>query len=112
MTVLPGEGAVEGNMLYRKAWLYHALQSAKTGNYKKALSQIDKAREWPENLGAGKPYDEDIDSRAEDCLAAFCYHKLNDSVKASPFAARERLINERLKAQPEEEMYRIIKQIN
>ncbi|MDR1666907.1 MAG: DUF5107 domain-containing protein, partial [Bacteroidales bacterium] len=32
MTVLPGEGAVEGNMLYRKAWLYHALQSAKTGN--------------------------------------------------------------------------------
>src|SRR5204862_8036375 len=30
---------------------------------------IAAARLWPENLGVGKPYDEDIDERVEDWLA-------------------------------------------
>ncbi|MDR1722583.1 MAG: DUF5107 domain-containing protein [Tannerella sp.] len=89
MTVLPGEGGVEGRVVYRKAWLYQALQSAKNGNYSKALTQLDKARLWPENLGAGKPYEEDIDSRAEDFLTAYCYEKLKNPQQAAAF--REKL---------------------
>ena len=31
----------------------------KTGKIEKAISTIEKSKEWPENLGVGKPYDPD-----------------------------------------------------
>ena len=34
------------------------------------------AREWPEHLGAGKPYAEDVDERLEDWLQAQCLERL------------------------------------
>ncbi|GHT67325.1 hypothetical protein FACS189452_04820 [Bacteroidia bacterium] len=66
LNILPDEGASEGHEIYRKAWLNLALISAKSGNYEAALSQIEKARLWPENLGVGKPYDEDIKNQADE----------------------------------------------
>ncbi|MDR1381345.1 MAG: DUF5107 domain-containing protein [Tannerella sp.] len=107
MVVLPGEGGVEGYLVYRRAWIYQALESAKAGNCKKALSHIEKAKEWPEHLGAGKPYDEDIDSRAEDSLSAYCYQKLNNRTKADEYRDRVKVTNERLK-DAQEEMYRVV----
>ncbi|MEO8568788.1 MAG: DUF5107 domain-containing protein [Ginsengibacter sp.] len=67
--ILPYEGATESRQLYRETQLMLALENMKKHNYKKALTYINAARKWPQNLGAGKPYDEDIDERLEDWLA-------------------------------------------
>jgi hypothetical protein len=77
LNVLPYEGANEGRRVYREAWLMCALQNVKSGNYTAALSDIEQSKLWTENLGVGKPYDEDIDLRAEDYLTAYCNAKIN-----------------------------------
>ncbi|MDR1667388.1 MAG: DUF5107 domain-containing protein [Bacteroidales bacterium] len=76
LKVLPNEGASEGRRIYREAWLARARQSIKSGNYETALSYIENSKLWPENLGVGKPYDEDIDMREENELTAYCYQKM------------------------------------
>ncbi|MDR1879585.1 MAG: DUF5107 domain-containing protein, partial [Tannerellaceae bacterium] len=79
LRVLPNEGAYEGRLVYREAWLYCALQNIKAGHYREALSDVDQSKLWPEHLGVGKPYDEDIDLSVEDFLTAYCDAKLNNS---------------------------------
>ena len=67
--ILPNEGATEGRQLYRENQLMLALDEMEKKNYKKALQFIEASRQWPENLGVGKPYSEDIDERVENWLA-------------------------------------------
>ena len=86
INILPNEGSTEGRQLYKEAQLMVGLQEMKKGKYKKALNYISLARLWPENIGSGKPYDEDIDERLEDWLAYQNYVHL----KNEP-AAREML---------------------
>jgi hypothetical protein len=43
------------------------------GKYHAAIELTGQARQWPENLGAGKPYD--VDERVEDFLEAACWQK-------------------------------------
>jgi predicted Zn-dependent protease len=68
--VLPYEGATEGRRLYREAHLMLAVEALRKGDARGALRETSAARLWPENLGAGKPYPEDVDERLEDFLAA------------------------------------------
>jgi hypothetical protein len=68
--VIPYEGSIEGRRLYREAHLMLAVEALKEGDTRAALRSIDAARLWPENLGAGKPYPENVDERLEDFLAA------------------------------------------
>ena len=70
LTVLPYEGAGEAHALYREANLLGAVERLRAGDARAALALIDKAREWPERLGAGKPYPADVDERLENLLAA------------------------------------------
>ncbi|MEO7961676.1 MAG: DUF5107 domain-containing protein, partial [Ginsengibacter sp.] len=78
--ILPYEGSTDGRRLYRETKLMLGLEEMKKKRYKKALTYIDAAREWPQNLGAGKPYEENIDARLEDWLAYQNYqHLKNDS---------------------------------
>ena len=88
LQVLPNEGAHEGRKIYRDAWLFRALQTISAGDYTAALSKIDSSKIWLENLGVGKPYDEDIDLRSEDFLTAYCYEKMNDRTKAADYYGR------------------------
>lgn len=81
-TILPYEGATDGRQLYREAWLMQAVEQISAKKYKTALTSISKAKQWPENLGAGKPYDEDIDLRAEHYLEALTYDKTREKEKA------------------------------
>jgi tetratricopeptide (TPR) repeat protein len=81
-TILPYEGATEGRQLYREAWLMQAVQQIQSKNYKAALASISKSKVWPENLGVGKPYDENIDSRVEDFLEATCYERTKKNDQA------------------------------
>jgi tetratricopeptide (TPR) repeat protein len=70
LNVLPYEGATEGRHLHRESQLMLALSDLKAGRPDAALARVAAAREWPEHLGAGKPYPADVDDRLEDWLEA------------------------------------------
>lgn len=65
---LPAEGATAGRMLYREAAVRAALAALNRNNAREAIRYARKARLWPENLGAGRPYE--VDERLEDYLLA------------------------------------------
>jgi len=76
LQLLPGEGASESRTLWRNANLGNARLLIKNSRYKKALEYIDSARQWPVNLGVGRPYE--TDEMTEDSLALECYKKLKN----------------------------------
>ena len=78
--VLPNEGATDGRTVWRNANIGNALDFMKAEKYGKALESISKARQWPLNLGAGKPYTPD--ERLEDFIALQCYGKIKDNKSA------------------------------
>src|ERR1700741_3147461 len=69
LKVLPYEGARDGHKLYEQTKLMLALQLIRQGNLKEASKKVEEARLWPENLGVGAPYPEDIDNRLENDIA-------------------------------------------
>ena len=70
LSILPYEGAADGRLLYREAKLMLAAQAIAAGRWNDAARQVAAARQWPERLGAGKPYAADVDERLEDTLQA------------------------------------------
>jgi tetratricopeptide (TPR) repeat protein len=68
LQVLPNEGAYAGRAVYRTANLYQAIDHLKNRRYGKAQSALTASMQWPENLGVGKPYDHQIDSRLENYM--------------------------------------------
>ncbi len=82
LNVLPNEGAIFGRYIYRDACLLQAIEMVKAADYETALKWVDKSEEWPENLGVGKPYDQDIDPRAENYIKGYCYEQMGDQSKA------------------------------
>jgi tetratricopeptide (TPR) repeat protein len=82
LNIIPFEGATIGHELYREAKLMQAIVQIQQKNYTAALHFIDQAKLWPENLGAGKPYDEDIDIRLENWLSYVCFQQLKQSDSA------------------------------
>ena len=75
--VLPNEGATAGRITWRNANIGKALDLMKEKKYRDALNCIDMARQWPANLGVGRPYK--IDEHLEDFIAFQCYKKMNDN---------------------------------
>ena len=88
INIVPSEGATEGRELYREAKLMQAAQLMQKKNYKAALKFISEARLWPENLGVGKPYTEDIDMRLEDWMDYLCYQQRMKTTKAEEMLKR------------------------
>jgi len=80
ITILPYEGARYGHEIYRTANILLTLNYIKKGMIEKALQTIENAKLWPENLGAGKPYDVDI--RIENYLDAYCKKKRGQNEEA------------------------------
>jgi len=70
LEVLPQEGASEAHGLYREAKLMLALDAMAARRWKIAQTLVAEARDWPERLGEGKPYEADVDERLEDWLLA------------------------------------------
>lgn len=81
--ILPYEGATDGRGLYRETQLMLALEQMKAKNYNGAVLFLQAAKRWPENLGVGKPYQEDVDERLEDWLLADSYDKLGKTSEAA-----------------------------
>ncbi|MCX6143316.1 MAG: DUF5107 domain-containing protein [Ignavibacteriales bacterium] len=80
LTVLPFEGARYTREVYRQACVLAAAEEMKAGGYAKAAKFLEKARQWPERLGAGKPYD--VDNRLEDYLEGLCSKKSGNSARS------------------------------
>ena len=70
VAVLPSEFANAGQGIYERAHLRIALDQMEKKKYQKAIAQLNSSREWPENLGRGKPYEPD--NRLQDFMAAYC----------------------------------------
>lgn len=70
LTIIPYEGSAEGHALYREAKLMLAIDAMRDARWNDARRLIAAAREWPERLGAGKPYEADADERLENWLSA------------------------------------------
>ncbi|MEA4936795.1 MAG: DUF5107 domain-containing protein [Paludibacter sp.] len=68
ISLLPSEGDPDGHLLYRATKMLLAAEAIHKGNMEVARQKIAEARQWPRNLGVGKPYDENIDARLEDWL--------------------------------------------
>lgn len=105
LVVLPNEGAYAGRALYRAANLHEAMNYLRKHAYGKADKALAASKRWPENLGVGKPYDDQIDSRVEDWIesrlraakgdsegARRCLERVAaQSSSASPFVSGELL---------------------
>lgn len=85
INILPFEGATIGRDLYREAKLMLAIEKLRSNNYTGALTLTADAKLWPLNLGAGKPYPENIDERAEDWLTYLCYTKQGKDAEARKY---------------------------
>ena len=87
MQVLPNEGSYAGRAVYREANLYRAMEQLSHKNYKQVVKSVETSKEWPENLGVGKPYDNMIDNRLEDYLEAKAAAGQGDNRKTSALLA-------------------------
>lgn len=83
--ILPFEGATTGRELYKEANLMLAIEEMKKKNLKKALSFLEDAKKWPENLGSGKPYAQDIDERLENWVGFLCQVKKENKKEAEKY---------------------------
>ena len=75
INILPNEGATDGRRIYYEAWMMQAIDQLKRGKYRDASISIGKARLWPQQLGVGKPYDSDIDSRPDNYVEGLINEK-------------------------------------
>jgi Tfp pilus assembly protein PilF len=83
LTIIPFEGATLSRELYRQAKLMESVTAYKNKNYKQSINFAQQARQWPENLGVGKPYEADIDKRLEYWLAYLNYKAMNRTSDAN-----------------------------
>ncbi|WP_431213438.1 hypothetical protein ACQ86N_00410 [Puia sp. P3] len=91
LRVLPNEGASQGRNVWRETHLYAAIDALEIEDYATAAEYIRSARDWPENIGVGRPYD--VDERLEDLLAWYCERaqgKDGESYEESIIAFRNR----------------------
>jgi tetratricopeptide (TPR) repeat protein len=80
LNILPFEGASQGQIVFEQACLFLSMDLIAKKKYGEAMKMIEKSKEWPENLGVGKPYVVDI--RVQDYLKALCLEKLNRTDEA------------------------------
>jgi len=84
--ILPFEGANESRAIYHEACVRAALDAYLKGNTRAAQNYAVKARDWPRNLGVGKPYV--VDTRMEDFLSYKCAEKSKDKTALQAYQQR------------------------
>jgi len=82
INILPFEGATIGRELYREAVLMQAIERMRQKDYSTALTLIGEAKNWPLNLGVGKPYPENLDERLEDWMGYMCFKQMGKNKAA------------------------------
>ncbi|MCJ7580748.1 MAG: DUF5107 domain-containing protein [Candidatus Aminicenantes bacterium] len=79
-TILPYEGAGEGHEVYRQASILLSAKNLAAGEYDKAAVFAEGAKEWPENLGVGRPFE--WDERLENFVLAMAFEKNGEREKS------------------------------
>jgi tetratricopeptide (TPR) repeat protein len=79
--ILPFEGSSQGKVIYEQAYLLLIMDLIRNKKYREAMGMLPKSKEWPENLGVGKPYEPD--TRIQDYIEACLLKKLNRSSAVS-----------------------------
>lgn len=69
--ILPYEHASESRKIYEQAHIGSALKQIGKKNFTKAIKVLEQCKQWPENIGVGKPYNPD--ERMQDYLLAKSY---------------------------------------
>ena len=82
LNIIPVEGATGGREMYREAKLMLAVELMKKKNFRGAMKFISQADLWPENLGVGKPYDDDLDKRLECWMSYICLKNAGRTAEA------------------------------
>ncbi|WP_036669896.1 DUF5107 domain-containing protein [Pedobacter borealis] len=82
INILPFEGATIGRELYREAELMQAIERIQQKDYTTAITFINEAKNWPLNLGVGKPYPENLDERLEDWMSYLCFKRMGKNAAA------------------------------
>jgi len=72
--ILPYEHTSESREIYERAHMAVALAHYKKNQFIKAREILEKSKEWPENIGVGRPYGPD--EREQDFLLALTLEKL------------------------------------
>lgn len=78
--VLPYEHASESRQIYTRAHTGVALRLLRKGSFEKAIAILNKSKEWPENIGVGKPYQPD--ERVQDYMLAMAYSNTGNTKKS------------------------------
>ncbi|MBW1945953.1 MAG: hypothetical protein JRJ51_24470, partial [Deltaproteobacteria bacterium] len=79
-TILPYEGAGEGHDVYRQASILLSARNLASGEFDKAVALAEGAKEWPENLGVGRPFERD--ERLENFVLARAFEKMGEKEKS------------------------------
>ena len=72
--VLPSEHSRSSRQYYEWALIKKGLDHMKRSDYSEAVVVLTESKEWPENLGVGRPYDPD--ERLQEYLLGVCYERL------------------------------------
>ncbi len=78
--VLPYEHASESRDIYERAHIGMAKSHLENKSYNKAIQVLERSKEWPENIGVGKPYNPD--ERTQDYLLAIAFEKIGETDKS------------------------------
>ncbi len=79
--ILPFEHASESRKIYEQAYIGAALKQFHKKDLVKSIEFLEQCKQWPENIGVGKPYNPD--ERMQNYLLAVCYKLTNQSGKES-----------------------------
>lgn len=91
LQLIPFEGATEARDIYREVKLMEAMEMMQAKKYAKALSFIQQAKLYPDHLGTGKSYENEIDFRIEDWMSYHCNSQMHKPKEANE--ALQRIID-------------------
>lgn len=81
LNVLPYEHASESKFIYNEAHYGLILKAFQKNDLKSVEALLTSVRQWPENLGVGKPFE--VDERLEDYALALTMEKARDSERSN-----------------------------
>lgn len=80
--VIPFEGATEAQEIYRECKLNLALEDFGKGDFRGTVSKALQAKEYPEHLGSGSPFPDEVDYRIEDFILFLAYDRMGEGARA------------------------------
>ena len=78
--VLPFEGARASRKIFEKAYIGAAIEDLNEEKNAEAIKLLNASKQWPENIGVGRPYD--VDERPQDYLIGLAHQRIGEVEKS------------------------------